>query len=144
MWRTYNHSSSLFLVSSNVSFVNLPNDVHTYFRTCCFCETYWMSTIRQHWSQEIHVLRLIFCQLFYFIVQKNNTNKNNFMSILLQVCKTFFFSLIWSHAEILLWMFLTRSHSWLFDSILIHWMWHCVHCFISQSNNLHLFHCTFI
>lgn len=90
MWRTYNHSSGLFLVSSNVSFVNLPNDVHTYFRTC-FCETYWMSTIRQHWSQETCVLRLIFCQLFYFIVQKNNTNKNNFMSILLQVCKTFFF-----------------------------------------------------
>lgn len=36
------------------------------------------------------------------------------------------------------------SHPWLFDSFCIHWMWHCVHCCISQSNNLHSFHCTFL
>lgn len=36
------------------------------------------------------------------------------------------------------------SLSRLFDSFLIHWMWHCVHCSISQSNNLHSLHCTFL
>lgn len=36
------------------------------------------------------------------------------------------------------------SRSRLFDSVLIHWMWHWVHCCISQSNNLHSLHCTFL
>lgn len=141
----HEHSRLLLAKILNVeSFYNR----HSSFVSCAqkFCKP-------AKWCSEIFIALRCKCPNWYFAVffnfymcvyiQKNNLKTFYEHFFFYRFAKVFCLW-FWPQAEILLWMFLTRSRSRLFDSILIHWMWHYVHCYISQSNNLHSHHCTFL